>query len=88
MNVDVWFHGVFREIATRRRDVLLPQDANLSNLIEQLAQEYGSIFSDQIARKDDYFIILNGNYCTSHVDVNRPLDDRDVVAFVPIIVGG
>ena len=88
MNVDVWFHGVFREIATRRRDVLLPQDANLSNLIEQLAQEYGSIFSDQIARKDDYFIMLNGNYCTPSLNEDRPLNDKDVVAFVPIIVGG
>jgi molybdopterin converting factor small subunit len=88
MNVDVWFHGGFRGIASRRRQVSLPQGATLNDLIEQLTQEYGSRFSDQIAHRDDYFITLNGNYCTPSVNEDRPLDDKDVVAFVPITVGG
>lgn len=88
MNVDAWFHGIFREIATRRRQVSLPKGASLCDLIEQLAQEYGSRFSDQIARRDEYFIMLNGNYCTPSVDEDWLLKDEDVVAFVPIVVGG
>ncbi len=88
MIVDLWFHGVFREIATRRRQITLTAGASLGDLIERLAEEYGSRFSEEMARGDEYFIMLNGNYCRPVENRDRLLDDKDVVAFVPITVGG
>lgn len=88
MNVDVWFYGRFRELATRQRTVQLSDNASLGDLIERLVCEYGMEFGHEIRRVKEYFIMLNGNYCTLSANRERVLEDGDVVAFIPIIVGG
>jgi MoaD family protein len=89
MNINVWFYGTFRDLAaTRQRAIQLPDGARLDDLIGSLFQEYGMEFSNQISRLDEYFIMLNGNYCTLPANSDRSLADGDVVAFIPIITGG
>ena len=89
VNINVWFYGTFRDLAaTRQRALQLPDGASLEDLIESLAQEYGAEFSDQASRLDEYFLMLNGNYCALSANRDRPLKNGDVVAFIPIITGG
>lgn len=88
MNIDVWFYGKFRELATRQRTVQLPDNASLGDLIERLVSDYGMELGHEIRRVKEYFIMLNGNYCTLSANRERPLKNGDVVAFIPIIVGG
>ena len=88
MKVNVWFYGKFRELATRQRAVQLADDASLGDLMERLAQEYGMEFNHEMRRFEVYFIMVNGNYCNLSVNKERPLEDGDVVAFVPIVEGG
>jgi len=89
MNINVWFYGTFRDLAaTRQRTVQLTDETSLEDLIGSLTQEYGVEFSSQISRLDEYFVMLNGNYCTLPANRDRSLTDGDVVAFIPIITGG
>ena len=88
MTVNAWFYGTFRQLAVRQRAVELADGASLGDLIELLTQEYGLQFSQEISRVEEYFIMLNGNYCALQANRDKPLHDGDVVAFIPIMVGG
>jgi molybdopterin converting factor small subunit len=89
MNINVWFYGAFRELATaRQRAIQLPDGASLEDLIGSLTQDYGAEFSLQISHLDEYFVMMNGTYCTLPANKDRTLTDGDVIAFIPIITGG
>ena len=88
MDIHVWFFGRFRELATRRRIVILAGEARLGDLIAWLIKEYGIEFGEEIKNTKNYAIMRNKRYCTLSTHRNELLEDGDIVAFLPIIAGG
>ena len=89
MNIEVWFFGPLRTLSTRTQVVILDTGARFSDLCDRLSQSYGVVFDQEIQKKDDYFIMINGSYCNRTADVGqRILIDGDIVAFLPLIAGG
>ena len=88
MNVEVWFHGSLEECATRKRMVDLADGASLGELIDWLSEEYGAELKREIERAEENYIMLNGNYCKLTSERYKPLQDGDIVAFIPILTGG
>ena len=88
MNVEVWFHGTLEEHAFRKRIVQLADSASLGELIDWLSVEYGPGLKGEIERAEENYVMLNGNYCSLSSERSKPLQDGDVVAFIPILTGG
>ena len=88
MNVEVWFHGTLEELAFRKRIVELDYGASLGELIDWLSKEYGTELKSEIERAQENYVMLNGNYCNLSSEGSKPLQDGDVVAFIPILTGG
>ena len=88
MNVEVWFHGTLEECAFRKRVVQMDDGASLGELIDWLGEEYGTELRHEIERAEENYVMLNGNYCSLSSERSKPLQDGDVVAFIPILTGG
>lgn len=88
MNVEVWFHGTFEQLAVRKRVVDLADDARLGDLIDRLGEEYGPKFTRELARPQENYVMLNGTYCKLPVNREQLLKQGDVVAFLPVMAGG
>jgi molybdopterin converting factor small subunit len=88
MNIEVWFFGRFRELAVRQRVAPLKNGVQLADLIHWLIEEYGVDFGEELKHTKKYYIMINGRYCDLFANKKKPLQDGDVVALLPILVGG
>lgn len=88
MNVNVLFFGRFRELAVRDRLVPLKEGARLADLLEQLNQEYGDEFRNEVNNKEQVHILVNGQFHNILEDINTQLQDGDVVVLMPLATGG
>ena len=88
MDIEVWFYGRFRELATRRQIVTLDKGARLEDLAEWLIQSIGPEFGEELKKTKDYTLMRNQRYCNLSTDKDDLLRDGDIVAFLPIVAGG
>ena len=88
MNIEVWFYGKFRELATRRQIVTLEKGARLDDLAEWLIQAVGREFGEELEKTKNYTIMMNQRYCSLSADRDKLLRDGDIVAFLPLVAGG
>jgi molybdopterin converting factor small subunit len=88
MNIEVWFYGRFRELATRRQIVTLEKGARLGDLAEWLIQAVGREFGEELEKTKGYTIMMNQRYCSLSADRDNMLRDGDIVAFLPLVAGG
>ena len=88
MNVEVLFFGRLRELATRQRIISIINGAQLTDLIELLAKEYGDEFRQVVTHLEGLRILINGGEHDLLDGMETPLQDGDVVVFLPITAGG
>lgn len=88
MDIEVWFYGRFRELATRRQIVTLDEGAHLGDLAEWLIQSIGSEFGEELEKTKNYTLMRNQQYCNLSSDRGDLLHDGDIVAFLPLVAGG
>jgi MoaD family protein len=88
MNVEVMFFGKLREIAGHRHAITMVDSAHLSDLIERLNKEYGFDFGKELNSAQRLSILINGHVYNLLGNLEITLKHGDVVAFVPIILGG
>ena len=88
MDIEVWFYGRFRELATRRQTVTLDKGARLGDLAERLIQLVGPEFGEELEKTKNYTLMRNQRYCSLSADGDDLLRDGDIVAFLPLVAGG
>ncbi len=88
MNIEVLFFGRLRELATRQRVIPMTDSAQLTDLIERLAKEYGIKFHQEVSQMEGLRILINGSEYDLLSGMATPLKDGDVVVFLPITAGG
>ena len=88
MDIEVWFYGRFRELASRRKIVSLERGARLEDLADWLIGSVGPGFGEALKSTSDYTLIRNQRYCNLVADKDTLLQDGDIVAFLPITSGG
>jgi sulfur-carrier protein len=89
MNVKVLFFGKFRELASRREQTVpLNEGTQLAELLEQLSQEYGTAFRNELSNMERTHILVNGQYHNVLDDMKTPLKNGDVIALMPLATGG
>jgi molybdopterin converting factor small subunit len=88
MEIEVWFYGRFRELATRRQIVTLEKGACLGDLTEWLVQSVGAEFGEELEKTENYTLMRNQRYCNLSADRDDFLQDGDIVTFLPLVAGG
>jgi len=88
MNIEVLFFGDLRKLTDHRQVVSFKKGAQLTNLIEHLIEEYGHNFRQEINRSEWSRILINGKEHDLLGGMGAPLQDGDVVAFMPLTAGG
>ena len=88
MDIEVWFYGRFRELASRRMIVSLGKGARLEDLADWLIGSVGPEFGEALKQTKDYTLMRNQRYCNLLADKDELLRDGDIVAFLPITSGG
>jgi len=80
MNVKVKFFALGRELVGRGElDMVLPEQAGVSALIESLKKDY-----PRFAQLNSYLIAVNMEYAAA----DTPLKEGDEVAIIPPVSGG
>ncbi|MFC1949488.1 MoaD/ThiS family protein [Chloroflexota bacterium] len=89
MNIEVLFFGQLRELAgTDKRTAVIEDSARLLDLIEQLDEEYGKNFHNQVDNIKGLRILINGREYGLLGGMEAPLNDGDTVVFLPPVFGG
>jgi molybdopterin converting factor small subunit len=89
MVVKALFFGRFREITKRREQhVNLGESALLADLVDQLAVEYGDLFSRESGSRDSVNILINGRHYQTLGGERATLCQDDEVAFLQLMEGG
>ena len=88
MDIEVWFYGRFRELASRRKIVSLEKGARLGNLADWLTESVGAEFGEALKKTNDYTLMRNQQYCNLSTNRDDLLHHGDIVAFLPITAGG
>jgi molybdopterin converting factor small subunit len=88
MDIEVWFYGRFRELASRRKIVTLDSGARLGDLAQWLTGSVGPEFGEELKRTKNYTLMRNQRYCNLLADKDELLQHGDIVAFLPITAGG
>ncbi len=57
-------------------------------MLEQLNQEYGDEFRNEVNNKEQVHILVNGQFHNILEDINTQLQDGDVVVLMPLATGG
>jgi len=95
MQVTVRFTGPIRALAGRQRDaVSLPNGATVRDLLRALAEAMPGPFVQEILTPLETggaplaLLLVNAANLRSPADLDRPLGDGDIIAFVPPMGGG
>jgi molybdopterin converting factor small subunit len=88
MDIDIWFYGRFRELASRRRIVSLERGARLEDLADWLSVSVGPEFGEELKKTSKYTLMWNQRYCNLLTNKDDLLHHGDIVAFLPITAGG
>lgn len=88
ISVEVLCFGRFRELAARQSIAFLEPGARLADLIEWLVKEYGADFQQEMNQAGEPRILINGQYHDLLGKMEAPLKDGDVVAILPLAIGG
>ena len=95
MQVTVRFAGPLRALAAQQSlNISLAAGATLRDLLRALPDLLPVSFAEQVLRPLEAgtapltLLLLNSNHLRAPADLQRPLAEGDVVAFVPPIGGG
>jgi molybdopterin converting factor small subunit len=70
------------------RSIVLPMGASLGTLLQHLSPEFGMDLVAATGRDGNAFVIVNETHWAVPEDLNRSLQDGDVVLLMPFIAGG
>jgi molybdopterin converting factor small subunit len=95
MQVTVRFAGPIRTLAGRQSEVVtLPEGAVVRDLLQLLADTLPTPFRLEVltpleeGRAPLALLLVNGASLRNLHELNRPLADGDIIAFVPPMAGG
>jgi MoaD family protein len=89
MNIEVLFFGQLRDITgVSRMNAAIKDNARLADLVEHLAEKYGTAFSQKVESIKGLRILINGReyFLLGHMEA--ALEDGNTVVFLPPIAGG
>ena len=89
MDIQLRYFGVLREITGIGEEILaLWEGARLIDLINRLAETYGTAFRLQVDHRDSYVILINGQHHEILGGEETILKAGDRVVFLPVTMGG
>jgi molybdopterin converting factor small subunit len=88
MNIEVLLFGKLRELAVRQQVISINGGARLRDLVDWLVREYGPDFGQEVDHQERWHFLLNGRFYNPSDGMEMLLKDGDVVAILPLLVGG
>jgi len=89
VEIELFLFGRFREIAGTRQQVLsVREGARLSDLLQQLAERYGSDFGAELKHSGWLRILINGREYGLLDGMKTLLKENDKLVLLPPIAGG
>ena len=89
MQVEISLYGELQELAgVQQKVVSIGEGTRLVDLIEQLAEEFGSAFRDYIYRKEGLNVIISGKEYWVPQAMETHLQDGDKLTFLNPFFGG
>jgi molybdopterin converting factor small subunit len=70
------------------RTLVLPAGTTVRGVLEHAAALLGTDFTKEITGEGSRFITVNDAYCVVPRDLDRKLEDGDVITLMPFVAGG
>lgn len=70
------------------RTLVLPAGTTVRGVLEHSATLLGTDFGKETTSEGSRFIIINDAYCVVPRDLERKLEDGDVITLMPFVAGG
>jgi molybdopterin converting factor small subunit len=68
--------------------LVLPAGTTVRGVLEHAAALLGTDFRKETASEGSRFIVINDAYCAVPRDLERKLEDGDVITLMPFVAGG
>ena len=88
MKVKVFLRGTLSNIAVPEKEVFLPEDACVTDLLDFLVKQYGEVFGNKIKHPEMWQISINGHLHILPAATGTKLKNQDEVIILPLIFGG
>jgi molybdopterin converting factor small subunit len=88
MKIKLLLSGTLMNLAAPELEVSLYNNARVTTLINSLVKQYGKEFSERIAQRQIWLIVINGHSHILSAALNTKLADGDEVSIMPMMFGG